>query len=184
MFSIAATAFALLAAAIGERIPRRLAFTLSFLVCGAPRFVVLAFDVPLWLVLVTFAASGAGAGLINPILGALFIERTPRPMLGRVGSLADALGWAGIPLGGVLAGAAVTGIGLAPAFLVGGALYFVATLSPVLMSRGENWGGAATPGRPDPAGSDPADPAETPHQEAPQPAGEADPAPHPAVRAG
>lgn len=145
VFSVTATASALLAAAIGERIPRRSAFTLSFLVCGAPRFAILAFDVPLWLVLLTFAASGAGAGFLNPILGALFIERIPRPMLGRVGSLADALGWAGIPLGGLLAGAAVAGIGLAPAFLVGGGLYLAATLSPVLMSRGESWGGAAAP---------------------------------------
>jgi MFS family permease len=141
VFSVTATLFALLAASIGERIPRRLAFTLSFLVCGAPRFIVLALDLPLWVILLAFATSGVGAGFINPILGALFIERIPRHMLGRVDSLAGALGWAGIPLGGVLAGATVAGIGLAPALVIAGILYFVATLSPVLMGRAENWGG-------------------------------------------
>lgn len=155
VFFITATSFALLAATIGERVPRRLAFTMSFLLCGAPRFVVLAFDLPLWVVLAAFAASGVGAGFINPILGALFIERIPRPMLGRVSSLADSLGWAGIPLGGVLAGAAVAGIGLSPALLVAGALYFLTTLSPVLMGGGaESWGGA-TRNRRDRAGLNP-----------------------------
>jgi MFS family permease len=151
VFSITATLFALLAASIGERIPRRLAFTLSFLVCGAPRFIVLAFDLPFWAVLLAFGASGVGAGFINPILGALFLERIPRHLLGRVDSLAGALGWAGIPLGGVLAGAAIAGFGLAPTLLVAGALYFVATLSPLVTTGGESWGGRrATQDRPDP----------------------------------
>lgn len=148
LFFLTATAFALLAASIGERIPRRLAFTLSFLVCGAPRFVVLAFDLPLWMIVTAFAVSGIGAGFINPILGALFIERIPRHMLGRVDSLAGALGWAGMPLGGVLAGAAIAIIGLAPALLVAGALYFAATLSPLVMGRTESW--STTKDLPDP----------------------------------
>ena len=96
-------------------------------------------DVPLWVVLLVFAIGGIGGGFINPIIGALFIERVPRAMLGRVGSLADSLGWAGVPLGGVLAGAAVAGIGLAPALLVAGALYLLATISPLLMRRTESW---------------------------------------------
>ena len=155
LFFLTATLFALLAASIGERIPRRLAFTLSFLVCGAPRFVVLAFDLPLWVIVTAFAVSGIGAGFINPILGALFIERIPRHMLGRVDSLAGALGWAGMPLGGVLAGAAIAGIGIAPALLVAGALYFVATLSPLVMGRTESWGGRGETKQdlPDPQGT-------------------------------
>jgi MFS family permease len=142
-FFITATAFALVAASIGERIPRRTAFILSFLICGAPRFVVLALDVPLWVVLVTYAFAGVGGGFINPVLGALFIERVPRPMLGRVNSLAESVGWAGVPLGGVLAGATIAGIGLTPTFLVAGALYLIATIAPVLFGRNENWGGQA-----------------------------------------
>jgi MFS family permease len=140
-FFVTATAFALVAAAVGERIPRRVAFILSFLICGAPRFVVLALDVPLWVVLVTYAVGGVGGGFINPILGALFIERVPRQMLGRVNSLAESVGWAGIPVGGVLAGATIAGIGLAPTFLVAGGLYLAATIAPILFGRNENWGG-------------------------------------------
>ncbi|WP_328328904.1 MFS transporter [Kribbella sp. NBC_00382] len=149
-FFITATAFALVAASIGERIPRRTAFILSFLICGAPRFVVLALDVPLWVVLVTYAVGGVGGGFINPVLGALFIERVPRPMLGRVNSLAESVGWAGVPLGGVLAGVTIAGIGLTPAFLVAGALYLAATIAPVLFGRNENWGGQTARAEADP----------------------------------
>jgi MFS family permease len=154
-FAITATAFALAAAAIGDRIPRRLAFILGFLVAGAPRFLVLALDVPLWMVLAVFAISGMGAGFVNPVLGALFIERIPRAMLGRVSSLAESLGWAGIPLGGILAGAAIAGIGLSPALLVTGAAYFVATVTPPLWGRTENWGGRVRPTPAPPFAADP-----------------------------
>ena len=138
-FGVTATLFALLASAIGDRIPRKLVFTVAFLICGAPRFVVMAFDAPIWAVMAIYAVGGIGAGFINPVLGALFIERIPRPMLGRVSSLADAVCWTGVPLGGIVAGAAIAGIGLAPALLAAGAVYLVATMSPVLIGRHENW---------------------------------------------
>ncbi|GAA2923714.1 hypothetical protein GCM10020221_19690 [Streptomyces thioluteus] len=93
-----------------------------------PRFLVLALDAPLWAVAVVFAAGGCGAGFLNPILGAVSFERVPREMLGRVRSLSGALAWAGIPFGGLAAGAAVgaaglgatlTGAGVAHGALVG-----------------------------------------------------------------
>ncbi|WP_112242711.1 MFS transporter [Kribbella monticola] len=143
-FGITATLFALLASAIGDKIPRKVVFTLAFLICGAPRFVLLAFDAPVWSVMLVYAIGGVGAGFINPVLGALFLERTPRHMLGRVGSLTNAIAWTGVPLGGVVAGAAIAGIGLVPALLAAGCLYFVATTAPVLIGRTENWGGRAT----------------------------------------
>ena len=77
-FGVTATLFALLASAVGERIPRKLVFTLAFLICGAPRFVVMAFDAPVWALMAVYAVGGIGAGFINPVLGALFIERIPR----------------------------------------------------------------------------------------------------------
>lgn len=150
-FGVTATVFALVASAIGDRIPRRLVFIVAFLICGAPRFVVMAYDAPVWAVMAVFAVGGVGAGFINPVLGALFIERIPRHMLGRVNSLAEAVCWTGVPLGGIIAGAAVAGIGLAPAFLAAGAVYFVATMSPVLIGRNEKW--KATPDPTDPAGT-------------------------------
>lgn len=142
VFSLSATLFALVAAAIGDRVPRRLVFTAAFLICGAPRFLVMAFDSPLWSVMLIGAVAGVGAGFINPVLGALFIERIPRPLLGRVNSLGDALAWTGVPLGGVVAGLAIAGIGMAPTLLAAGAIYFVATMSPLAFGRGQSWGGA------------------------------------------
>lgn len=117
----------LIAAAVASRLPRRTVFFTGFLLCGAPRFLVLALDAPMWLVLTVFAIGGFGAGFLNPILGAVLFERVPRHLLGRVHALGDSLSWAGIPLGGLVAGAAVSMVGLIPSLVVGGALYFATT---------------------------------------------------------
>jgi MFS family permease len=154
-FGVTATAFALLASAIGDRIPRKLVFTLAFLIAGAPRFIAMATDAPVWALMVVYAVGGIGAGFINPVLGALFIERIPSQLLGRVNSLADAICWTGVPLGGVIAGAAVVGVGLAPALLAGGAIYFIATMSPVLIGRHENWKARQDPTDPPGTAADP-----------------------------
>ncbi|PSJ26069.1 MFS transporter [Streptosporangium nondiastaticum] len=124
---IAAVCGSLVAAALAHRMRRRPVFFAGFLVAGAPKFVVLACGAPLWAVLVVFAVSGFGGGFLNPILGAVSFERVPRALLGRVRALGDSLAWAGIPLGGLLAGLAVTSAGLAPVLLAGGALYFLTT---------------------------------------------------------
>ncbi|GAB2902579.1 MFS transporter [Streptomyces mayteni] len=121
----------LLAAAIAQRLPRLPVFFGGFLLAGAPRFVILALSlsagVPLWAVLVVCAVSGFGAGFLNPIIGAVTLERVPRHMLGRVQALVTSLAWSGIPLGGLLGGAAVGAAGLVPVLLVAGSLYFLTT---------------------------------------------------------
>jgi MFS family permease len=147
-FGVTATAFALLASAIGDRIPRKLIFTLAFLIAGAPRFVAMATDAPVWALMAVYAVGGVGAGFINPVLGAIRVERIPSHLLGRVNSLSNAACWTGVPLGGVVAGAGIAAIGLVPALLAGGAIYLIATMSPVLIGRHENW--KATPGPTDP----------------------------------
>jgi hypothetical protein len=43
--------------------------------------------------------------------------------------------WSMMPLGGVLGGVLVSGIGLDPALLVVGLCYFAATMAPALMPR-------------------------------------------------
>ncbi|RMB85435.1 MFS transporter [Streptomyces shenzhenensis] len=123
----AAVAGSLIAAAAAHRLRRRMVVLTGLLLAGAPRFLVLAFDAPLGAVLAVFAVSGFGAGFVNPVLGAVLFERVPRRMLGRVNALGDSLAWAGIPLGGLLAGAAVAAVGLAPVLLVCGAAYFLTT---------------------------------------------------------
>ncbi|MER8101255.1 MFS transporter [Kitasatospora sp. NPDC094016] len=124
---ITAVVGSLIAAAIAHRLPRRTVFFAGYLLVGAPRFLVLACGAPLWVVLTVFAVGGFGGGFLNPILGAVLFERVPRHLLGRVHALGDSLAWAGIPLGGLLAGAAVGLVGLIPTLIAGGALYFAST---------------------------------------------------------
>ncbi|MFE2137585.1 MFS transporter [Streptomyces sp. NPDC059466] len=122
-----AVAGSLIAAVAAHRLRRRVVFFTGFLLAGAPRFLILASDAPLGAVLAVFAVSGFGSGFLNPVLGAVLFERVPRRMLGRVNALGDSLAWAGIPLGGLIAGAAVASVGLAPVLVAGGAAYFLTT---------------------------------------------------------
>jgi MFS family permease len=126
-WGIAAVGGSLIAAAVAHRLRRRMVFFAGFLLGGAPRFCILAFDVPIWVILAVFVIGGFGSGFLNPILGAILFERIPRPLLGRVGALSGSLSWAGIPLGGLLGGAAVAFFGLLPSLLTSGAAYFLVT---------------------------------------------------------
>lgn len=125
VMGLAAVGGSLVAAAVAHRMRRRAVFFVAFLMVGPPRFLVLAMDAPVWVMLVVFALSGLGGGLINPILGAIQFERVPRRLLGRVNALGDSLAWAGIPLGGLMAGAAVAAAGLSPVLVACGAAYFL-----------------------------------------------------------
>ncbi|WP_370613986.1 MFS transporter [Mumia sp. Pv 4-285] len=127
VMSATAVVGSLLAAALAPRMRRRPVFFLGFLVAGAPRFLVLLVDVPTPVVIAVFAVAGLGSGFLNPILGAILFERVPRRLYGRVGALGDAVAWAGMPLGGLLAGVAVTAAGLSPVLLVCGVAYFLTT---------------------------------------------------------
>ncbi|MEV8563241.1 MFS transporter [Streptomyces sp. NPDC051917] len=127
VLGVAAIAGSLVAAAAAHRLRRRMVFLTGFLLAGAPRFLILASDAPMGAVLAVFAVSGFGAGFLNPVLGAVLFERVPRRMLGRVNALGDSLAWAGIPLGGLIAGAAVAYVGLAPVLVACGAAYFLTT---------------------------------------------------------
>jgi len=131
-FALAATGGSLVATALAGRLPRRLVFLGGFLLCGAPRFVVLALDAPMWAILVTVAIGGFGAGFINPVLGAIFFERVPPHLIGRVSALEDSLCWSGVPLGGISAAAAIAAFGLAPALVIAGGIYLTATVIPGL----------------------------------------------------
>ncbi|MET4926042.1 MFS transporter [Streptomyces sp. PSRA5] len=124
---LAAIGGSLIAAAVAHRMRRRAVFFAGFLLAGAPRWLILASPAPLWAVVVVFAVGGFGSGFLNPILAAVSYERVPRRLLGRVKALSGALSWSGMPLGGLLGGAAVASFGLAPVLLVGGLVYFLTT---------------------------------------------------------
>lgn len=134
-FSMTAAVAAAVAAAVGNRLPRRLVYLAGFFLAGVPRFVALALGAPIWVLVGIGVAGGFGAGFINPILNAIFVERIPRDLLGRVSSLAESLSWAGMPLGSVVAGAAIAATGLAPAMVTAGVVYLLATVVPGLLPQ-------------------------------------------------
>jgi MFS family permease len=131
-FSGASAVGAACAAAWSARLPRFRTYLLGYLLCGAPRYAVLAFGAPVWLVLLVVATSGFGAGFLNPVLGAVAYERTPRDLLGRVSSLSSAMCFALMPLGGLAGGALVSGVGLPTALLATAAAYLLVTLVPAV----------------------------------------------------
>lgn len=131
-FAAAATLGSVVASSIAPSLPRFKTYVVAFVVVGAPRFAVLAFDSPLWLILATAVLGGFACGFINPILGAVLFERIPSHLLGRVSSLNTALCWAGIPFGGLVGGALIAAAGLSPALLVLGGAYFAATMLPAV----------------------------------------------------
>lgn len=116
---------------VAHRVPRRVVFAVCFTLAGVPSSAALALGLPLpWLV-ASAALSGFAAGAINPILGAVQLERVPEAMRGRVFGLIGAGAWAGIPLGGLLGGVAADGIGLGPAFAIVAVVYGLVTLWPL-----------------------------------------------------
>lgn len=135
VFSGAAIGGAALASAFATRLPRYTTYLVAFLICGSPRFVVLALESPLWVVLGLAAVSGFGAGFINPVLGAVIFERIPAHLVGRVSALNSALCWSLIPFGGLVGGLLVGGLGMAGAMLACGAAYLAATMLPALQPR-------------------------------------------------
>jgi len=126
---------ALCAAAWADRLPRYATYLVAFLVAGAPRFLILALDSPLWTVLAVCVASGFAAGFLNPVLGAVIFERIPEPLVGRVSSLTTAMCFALMPLGGLLGGALIGGVGLGAALLALGTAYLAVTMLPALDPR-------------------------------------------------
>ena len=133
VFSGASMVGALVAAAWGERIPRFRTYLAAYLITGVPRFVVLAVDAPLPVVLAVFVVGGFASGFLNPILGAVFFERIPLPLTGRISSLSTGVCYALMPLGGLLGGLLISGFGLSPALLIIGAAYFLATMAPAVL---------------------------------------------------
>jgi MFS family permease len=135
VFAGASVVGSMAAAAWGERLPRFRVYLFAFLICGAPRFFILGFDMPVWVVLGFAVVSGFGSGFINPVLGAVMFERIPQPLMGRVTSLTGAMCFALMPFGGLLGGVLVGQFGLTAALLLCGAAYFVATMAPAVDPR-------------------------------------------------
>jgi MFS family permease len=123
---------ALTSAWIGHRLPRRLTFAVGFFVIGGPRFLVLGLGAPLWVVLPVIFVGGLGAGTINPVLGAVQLERIPAHLRARVMALMLSASWALMPFGGLVGGLLSDRFGIGPALLACGAVYTVATTLPAI----------------------------------------------------
>jgi MFS family permease len=125
----------LIASCLGPRLPRRITYFTAFAVAGPPPFIALALDLPLWSTMLVYCVAGLASGLLNPMIGAMLFERIPRPLLGRVGALADALAWSAMPLGGLVAAALIALTGLSGALGLAAAGYAVAIVLPALLTR-------------------------------------------------
>jgi predicted MFS family arabinose efflux permease len=116
---------------VAHRVPRRLTFVACFALAGGPSSLAFALAAPLPVLVAATALSGLAAGALNPILGAVELERVPEHLRGRVFGLLNAGAWAGIPAGALLGGVAADTIGLTVAFGIVAAVYTVVTLTPL-----------------------------------------------------
>ncbi|MEU5402014.1 MFS transporter [Streptomyces sp. NPDC005963] len=132
LFAGCALLGALLYGAVGERFPRRVVFTVAFMIAGLPKFAGAALTdgtVPLAVIL---AAGGIGAGMINPILTTVVFERVPDALRSRVAGVTVAGALMTTPLGGLAAGLLIEEMGLVTTLWVLGGIYFAANLSPAV----------------------------------------------------
>ncbi|MGW0804495.1 MFS transporter [Nonomuraea sp. NPDC002799] len=113
-----------------ERLPRRLTYGWCFLFAGVPRVLALALEVPFPMVLAVTALSGFAAGAINPILGVVQFDRIPVRLRARVLSTLTATTYAGMPMGGLLAGSLTELTGLAITLYAFTAVYVIASVPP------------------------------------------------------
>jgi len=134
VFSLGAVCGNALTTWLAVRLPRRLTYATGFFIAGAPRYLTIALAASVSPALVAvLLVSGLGAGGINPILGAVGYERVPRDLQARVLGAVGASAWAGIPLGSLIGGLAVTRLGLQASLLSAAALYAIATLPPFIL---------------------------------------------------
>ncbi len=144
-FSGGAIAGAAVAAAIAERLPRLLVYTIGFFCAGPLAFLLMAAAPPLEIMLPLFVFGGFAAGFLNPIIGAILFERIDKAVVGRVIALVGALTWCLMPFGGVYGGLLVNAVGVTTALVVTGLLYLVAALAPIAVPAFRNMDRARAP---------------------------------------
>ncbi|MFD8693058.1 MFS transporter [Streptomyces sp. NPDC059651] len=157
---------ALLYGAVGHRYSRRTVFAVCVVLCGAPRFLVAALTGTTLPLAVTMVLSGIAGGVLNPILTTVIYGSVPDVLRSRVSGAITAGCELAMPVGGLAAGLLVESAGATGALLAMGAVYLIATLSPLVFPawRAMDDMPSGVPGRPaaDPvssSGSSPRDPA-------------------------
>ena len=131
--------------AISPKLPMYQTFMLGAVLAGAPRLLVMGLTHDVVVVSVVTFLSGLAMAALNPVLGTMLYERVPPELQTRAFGVCTAVTFTGIPIGGVLGGLAVTGLGIDPAILVAGVLCLAATVAPWVWSRRRGAGAAVPP---------------------------------------
>lgn len=132
-FSLPALAASIAATALATKLPRFPVLVIGYLVAGAPRYIAMALNAPIPVLLIVLAVGGLGMGFLNPIIGAVVYERIPDETRGRVVSLMGAIAWGLMPLGSLLGGLGTHLIGLNLTLGISGALYLGVTMLPLFI---------------------------------------------------
>jgi MFS family permease len=130
-FSVGAVAGTVAYGALGGRLPRRLTYSVCFLLT-VPRVFILSMDAPFTLVLLVTFVSGAMAGGINPLLGVIKFECIPAGLRARVLGAMVAGAYVAMPAGGLLAGSLTEMFGLSTTLLVFTGMYFAVCVPPFI----------------------------------------------------
>nr|WP_042192034.1 MFS transporter [Kibdelosporangium sp. MJ126-NF4]CEL20442.1 putative efflux transporter protein [Kibdelosporangium sp. MJ126-NF4]CTQ97667.1 putative efflux transporter protein [Kibdelosporangium sp. MJ126-NF4] len=131
VFGLGAAAGSVLYGWWGARWGRWATFTVCALCAGAPRFLLLWMQPSVPLLLFGFFLCGLTAGSLNPVLVTVELMRIPPHLRARVLGAGEAGVLAMMPVGALVAGVLLDGIGLEATLLVFAAAYAVITLSPV-----------------------------------------------------
>ncbi len=113
--------------AIAPKLPMYRTFMLGALLACAPRLLVLGLTHDVVLVCAVSFLSGLALAAVNPVLGAMLYERVPPELQTRAFGVCTAITFIGIPIGAVLAGLTVRGLGTDTGILVAGLVCVVAT---------------------------------------------------------
>jgi MFS family permease len=124
---------ALIFSAIGTRLSRHAVFVFGFVLTSL-RFFLFAAYPPIWLAVPVVVFASMGADPLNPIIGAVEIERVPRNMRGRVGGAIGAGAWSAMPLAMLIGGVLTEQLGVRPMLLGLGIIYLITTLSMAFIS--------------------------------------------------
>jgi MFS family permease len=118
----------------GHRLPRRRTFVTGVFAMGLG-FSTLAFLPPVWVMVVAMFVGGTIAGPNGPLISTVLQERTPAVLRGRVFGATTAVGFAGAPLGVLLAGGLLPVIGIQPT-LIGIAVIFLSVALALALDQG------------------------------------------------
>jgi MFS family permease len=114
------------------RFTRLLGAGQSFLLLGALPIIALGLNAPLWVLVVTTAAAGAGSGVFGPAWETSLQQHVPNEMLSRVSSYDDLVSFVGVPLGQAAIGPIAAAFGNTQVALACGIIFLVAAALPLL----------------------------------------------------